>query len=91
MKRLMLDTSIAGDFIFRRSDIYQRVREFANQGIKVGIALPAIGELFAGVEQSKSREPNLVQTQAQSSRAPALALRPQGSRRIRPPLRLLWK
>lgn len=59
MKRLMLDTGVAGDYIFRRKDVYERVREFATKGIKIGIAMPAIGELFAGVEHSQSRERNL--------------------------------
>jgi tRNA(fMet)-specific endonuclease VapC len=60
MKRLMLDTGIAGDYIFRRRGIYERVREAASRGLKVGIAMPAIGELFSGVEQSHSREENLL-------------------------------
>jgi tRNA(fMet)-specific endonuclease VapC len=59
MKRLMLDTGIAGDYIFRRKNIYERARQAVAQGQKVGIAMPAIGELFAGVEQSQSRERNL--------------------------------
>jgi tRNA(fMet)-specific endonuclease VapC len=59
MKRLMLDTGIAGDYIFRRKNIYERVRMKATQGVKIGIAMPAIGELFAGVEHSQTRDQNL--------------------------------
>ena len=59
MKRLMLDTGVAQDYVFRRSGAFQKIRETAARGIKVGIALPAIGELFAGVENSHSREVNL--------------------------------
>jgi tRNA(fMet)-specific endonuclease VapC len=59
MKRLMLDTGIAGDYIFRRKNVYERVRHAAARGLKIGIAMPAIGELFAGIEQSQSREINL--------------------------------
>lgn len=59
MKRLMLDTGVAGDYIFRRQNVYDRVRMAAAQGQKVGIAMPAIGELFAGIEHSQSRERNL--------------------------------
>jgi tRNA(fMet)-specific endonuclease VapC len=59
MKRLMLDTGVASDYIDRRRDVWERARGVAQQGIKIGIALPAIGELFAGVENSQSRERNL--------------------------------
>ena len=59
MKRLMLDTGIAGDYVFRRKNVYERVRQSADRGLKIGIAMPAIGELYAGVEQSRSREINL--------------------------------
>lgn len=59
MKRLMLDTGVASDCIFRRGNVFERVMIAANQGIKVGVALPAIGELFAGAENSHSRERNL--------------------------------
>jgi tRNA(fMet)-specific endonuclease VapC len=58
MKRLMLDTGVASDYIFRRNGVYERVRECAARGIRIGIAMPAIGELFAGVEHSQSRERN---------------------------------
>jgi tRNA(fMet)-specific endonuclease VapC len=59
MRRLMLDTGVAADYIFRRRDVYDRVRDAAARGIKVGIAMPAVGELFAGAEHSWSRERNL--------------------------------
>jgi tRNA(fMet)-specific endonuclease VapC len=58
MKRLMLDTGVASDFIIRRRNVHEKVREAASRGINVGIALPAIGELFAGVELSQTRDKN---------------------------------
>jgi tRNA(fMet)-specific endonuclease VapC len=59
MKRLMLDTGVASDYIFRRGGVLERAKSRAQQGIKVGIAMPAVGELFAGAENSGSRERNL--------------------------------
>ncbi len=58
MKKYLLDTGIAGDFIKRRADVEARVRESVEQGHRVGICTPILGELWAGVENSATAEPN---------------------------------
>jgi tRNA(fMet)-specific endonuclease VapC len=58
MKRYLLDTGIMGDFINHRRGVDVRVRAVRQRGDRVGTALPVVGELFAGVENSASRERN---------------------------------
>jgi tRNA(fMet)-specific endonuclease VapC len=59
MRRYLLDTGKAGDLISRRRGIDVRVREVVLQGDHVGICIPVLGELWAGMELSASRERNL--------------------------------
>jgi tRNA(fMet)-specific endonuclease VapC len=58
MRRYLLDSGIAQDCVYRRKGVDQRVREVRKQGNKVGIGLPVLGELWAGVEASTTRERN---------------------------------
>ncbi len=58
-RKLLLDTGVAADYVFRRNDVYSRARSEVAKGHKIGICLPVLGELFAGVEYSASRERNL--------------------------------
>lgn len=58
MRRFLLDTGPAGDFINRRRGVRQRAEQALAQGARVGICIPVVGELFAGAELSKSREKN---------------------------------
>jgi tRNA(fMet)-specific endonuclease VapC len=62
MMKLMLDTGIAADYIFRRRGIYERARSATAQGYKIGVCLPTIGELFAGAEYSATRDRNWQRT-----------------------------
>lgn len=55
-KRFLLDTGPAFDYLFRRKTIYQRVVGLRSQGARVGIGMPGLGEIIAGVEASASRE-----------------------------------
>lgn len=48
-----------GHFIDHRHGVDQRVREARQRGARIGTCLPVIGELFAGIELSASREKNL--------------------------------
>jgi len=58
MRRYLLDTGIAADFIFRRAGVADRVwAEMAN-GNRVGVTPPVLGELFAGAEYSQSSTVN---------------------------------
>src|SRR5688500_13533262 len=59
MKRFLLDTGIAQDFINDRRGIRARVHAARIQGCRIGICTPVLGELWSGVEGSDSREKNL--------------------------------
>jgi tRNA(fMet)-specific endonuclease VapC len=57
-RRYLLDSGPAGDCIFRRRGVFERVREARNRGAKIGIGMPILGELVGGVEASSTREAN---------------------------------
>lgn len=59
MRRFLLDTGIAGDFIDRRRGVYERARAEAAKGNRIGIGMPVLAELAYGVELSASRERNV--------------------------------
>lgn len=59
MTRYLLDAGIAGAYADNRRSVMERAREAAAQGGRVGICTPVLGELWAGVEMSTSRERNL--------------------------------
>ncbi len=59
MRRYLLDTGVAGDFIARRRGVDIRVRDAALQGDITGICLPVLGELWAGMELSATRDRNI--------------------------------
>jgi tRNA(fMet)-specific endonuclease VapC len=68
MTRYLLDTGIVGDFINHRRGVDQRVREARLSGARIGTCVPVVGELFAGVELSASRDRNLRRLRAALSR-----------------------
>lgn len=45
MRRYLLDTGIASDFIDRRRGVYQRARDETARGNRIGIGLPVLAEL----------------------------------------------
>jgi tRNA(fMet)-specific endonuclease VapC len=55
-QRYLLDTGPAFDFLFRRAGVDLRVEEARRRGAKVGICVPVLGEIAAGLEASDSRE-----------------------------------
>lgn len=59
MTRFLLDTGIASDYINRRHVVYERVRDEVTRGNVVGIGLPVLAELAAGIEHSASRDRNM--------------------------------
>lgn len=59
MRRSLLDTGVAGDFIARRRGVDTRARDAAIQGDIVGICVPVLGELWAGMELSATRDQNI--------------------------------
>jgi len=58
MKRILLDTGIAQDFMNRRHGVQERVDEARHRGERIGICVPVLGELWAGIEGSLSRDRN---------------------------------
>jgi tRNA(fMet)-specific endonuclease VapC len=59
VKRYLLDTGIAGDFVNRRGRVREQALAITRQGGRVGTALIVLGELVAGIEHSSSRDLNL--------------------------------
>ncbi len=55
-KRYLLDTGTAFDCMFQRLGVHERVREARRRGAVIGICVPVLGEIIAGVEGSASRE-----------------------------------
>src|SRR4051794_7583139 len=60
MRRYLLDTGIAGDFVHHRRGVYERARQEVQRGNRIGICPPVLGELWDGVEYSATRERNSV-------------------------------
>ena len=58
MKRFLLDTGVAQDFICDRRGVREQVHAQRHQGHRIGICVPVLGELWAGVEGSSSRDRN---------------------------------
>ena len=56
--RFLLDTGIMGDFINHRQGVDVRVRAERKNGAIIGSCVPVAGELFFGVEASRSRDIN---------------------------------
>jgi tRNA(fMet)-specific endonuclease VapC len=61
MSRYLLDTGIAGHLIAKRKGIDDRVRQAVIQGNRVGICMPVLGELWAGMQGSATRDRNVQQ------------------------------
>ncbi len=58
MRRYLLDTNAAADCIFRRKNVPERVKQARAAGHRIGIGMPVLGELLAGVEYSSTRQKN---------------------------------
>ena len=61
MKRYLLDTNAAGDFIDPDSKVSARADGVRRQGARIGICVPVLAELRYGVENSVSRDKNMRQ------------------------------
>jgi len=59
MRRFLLDTGIAGDYINKRRGVYQRARQEIARGNMVGIGLPVLAELEFGIQNSDDPIENL--------------------------------
>jgi tRNA(fMet)-specific endonuclease VapC len=54
--RFLLDTNIAGHYINRRHGVFARARVEVANGNPLGIGIPVLAELVAGIEHSSSRD-----------------------------------
>ncbi len=59
MTRFLLDTNIAGHYINRRHGVFERARIEVANGNPIGIGIPVLAELVAGIEHSSSRDRNM--------------------------------
>jgi hypothetical protein len=58
MKRFLLDTKPAQDFNNDRNGVRQRAEAERRRGNRVGICMPVLGELWAGIAGSSTLELN---------------------------------
>jgi tRNA(fMet)-specific endonuclease VapC len=58
MRRYLLDTGVAGDYVYRRNQVFERCKAEVSIGNRIGICVPVLGELRFGVEFSQTRERN---------------------------------
>ena len=58
MKRYLLDSGIVSDWIDRRNSVDQRVADAMRRGDRIGLGTPVVGELWGGVEFSRTSERN---------------------------------
>jgi tRNA(fMet)-specific endonuclease VapC len=63
MKRHLLDTNMAGDFIEKRGSVPAKVTEARLSGGRIGIGIPVLAELYYGVEFSSTRDRNMERLQ----------------------------
>jgi tRNA(fMet)-specific endonuclease VapC len=59
MRRFLMDTGIAGDFIDRRRGVFERARHEVSRRNPVGIGVSVLAELVYDVEKSASRDRNM--------------------------------
>src|SRR2546426_1175205 len=52
LKRYLLDTGIAADYVNRRGSVYARARQLIAEGARLGLCAPVLGELWDGVFSS---------------------------------------
>jgi tRNA(fMet)-specific endonuclease VapC len=60
MNRYLLDTNAMGDLMNRRHGVQVRTAEARKRGAHIGTCEPVVAELFAGIENSATRDDNLV-------------------------------
>lgn len=59
MKKYLLDSGIAGDYLSKRNAVFDRARQEKRKGHLVGICIPVLAELAYGIEKSVTRDFNL--------------------------------
>jgi tRNA(fMet)-specific endonuclease VapC len=61
VRRYLLDTGIASDFVHKRLGVPERAAERVLLGDRIGICTPVLGELAGGIELSQTRDRNMQQ------------------------------
>jgi tRNA(fMet)-specific endonuclease VapC len=56
MRRFLLDSGIASDYINRRHGVFDRARVEVAKGNPIGVGVPVLAELVAGIEHSQTRD-----------------------------------
>ncbi len=59
MTRFLLDRGIASDYVNHRHGVFERARREVARGNRIGIGLPVLAELVAGIEHSNTRDCNM--------------------------------
>ena len=59
MTRFLLDTGIASDYINRRHGVFEKARAHVAKGNAIGIGIPVLAELVAGIEHGHNRDRNM--------------------------------
>jgi tRNA(fMet)-specific endonuclease VapC len=59
VRRYLLDTGVASDYVNDRRDVPARCRALVRAGHRIGLCAPVYAELLGGIELSQSREANL--------------------------------
>ena len=59
MRRFLLDTGIASDYVNHRLGVRERAIEEVQRGNRLGIGTPVLAELLFGIEGSATRDENL--------------------------------
>ena len=58
MSKLLLDSGIFSDYMRRRRGIFERVKQVASQGVRIGSCVPVVAEIAFGIKLSSSRDRN---------------------------------
>jgi tRNA(fMet)-specific endonuclease VapC len=59
MTRFLLDSNAAGHYINRRYGVFERAHVELAKGNVIGICIPVLAELVAGIERSDTRDRNM--------------------------------
>lgn len=59
MRRYLLDTGAASDYIHNRGNTFAKARAAQAAGGRIGVGMPTVGELYAGIELSATKSKNL--------------------------------
>ncbi len=59
MRRYLLDTGIAGDYLNKRNGVFEQARAHRANGDVIGIGMPVLAELVFGIEKSSTRDINM--------------------------------